>query len=134
MEIDGVNIENMTNDEINFSIKQLYQSKTKNIGGGNCQTKVSIQALSSAEIAFNKNGKYYEWLKIPLYNNNPLLDGSKILFFQKNNANLTETIWWFEGGDYDGLINFAFRYKDLHNSKSENQSDNINIFMINYNE
>lgn len=59
-------------------------------------------------------------------------DGSKILFFQKNNANLTETIWWY-GGDYDGLINFAFRYKS-NNNKSESQSNNINIFMINYNE
>ena len=34
MEIDGVNVENMKNDEINSIIKKLYQSKTQNSGGG----------------------------------------------------------------------------------------------------
>lgn len=133
MEIKANNTENMTNDEINSLIKKLYQSKSQDLGGG-VHTKVNIQTLSSADIAFNKNGKYYEWLKIPLYNNSPLRDSSKKLFFQKNNANLTETIWWYEG-NYDGLINYAFRYKKNY-QKSENRAVGaiINIFIINYDE
>lgn len=34
MEINGVSVENMTNDEINSIIKKLYQSKTQELGGG----------------------------------------------------------------------------------------------------
>ena len=34
MEIDGINVKNMTNDEINSIIKKLYHSKTQNSGGG----------------------------------------------------------------------------------------------------
>lgn len=33
---------------------------------GNDSNKVSILTLSSFEDAFDKNGKYYEWLKILL--------------------------------------------------------------------
>ena len=133
MKIKDVDTENMTNDEINSLIKKLYQSKTQNLGGGaRSHTKVNIQTLSSADVAFDKNGKYYEWLKIPLYNNSPLSDGSKTLYFQKNTTNLVETIWWYDGENYDGLINWAFRYKD-NESKSENRRD-LNIFIMNYNE
>ena len=35
MEIDGINVENMTNDEINSIIKKLYQCSTnRRCGGG----------------------------------------------------------------------------------------------------
>ena len=33
MEINGVNVKNMSNDEINSFIKQLYQSKAQDLGG-----------------------------------------------------------------------------------------------------
>ena len=137
MEIKANNTENMTNDEINTLIKKLYQSKSKDIGGGGqSHNKVSIRTLSSVEDAFDKNAEYYEWLKIPLYNNSPLKDGSKHLFFQKNNTYLAETIWWYNsnGENYDGSINWAFRYKD-NKSKSANIGyDSINIFIMNYDE
>ena len=70
MEINGVNVKNMTNDEINSFIKQLYQSKTQNPwGGGQGRTKISIRTLSSADTAFDKKGKCYKYLSIPLINN-----------------------------------------------------------------
>lgn len=133
MKIKDVDTEIMSNDEINSLIKKLYQSKAQDLGGG-ARSKISIQTLSSAEDAFNRNGKYYKWLNIPLYNNSPLSDNSKSLYFQKNTTNLVETIWWYGGENYDGLINWAFRYKD-NQSKSGTQSfKKINIFIINYNE
>ena len=92
--------------------------------------------MSSADVAFDKNAEYYEWLKIPLYNNSPLKDGSKHLFFQKNNTYLAETIWWYNsnGKNYDGSINWAFRYKDNKSKSADIGSDSINIFIMNYDE
>ena len=33
MEIDGINVKNMTNDEFNSLIKKLYQSRSQELGG-----------------------------------------------------------------------------------------------------
>ena len=62
--------------------------------------------------------------------------GSKHLFFQKNNTYLTETIWWYngDGQNYDGSINWAFRYKDNRLKSADSGHDNINIFIMNYDE
>ena len=89
------------------------------------------------EDSFDKNGKYYELLRIPLYNNLRNDDVAYIVLFQKNNTNNSESLyWWFNEGTYEGRINFGFRYNRLF-PKSENRGNtrpDLNIFIMNYNE
>ena len=86
MEINGVNVKNMTNDEINSFIKQLYKSKTQDLGGGQgrSHTRISIRTLSSAEDAFDENEKYYKFLKITLVDNcYGFGEGRNYIFFKR---------------------------------------------------
>ena len=139
MKIKDVDTENMSNDEINSLIKKLYQSKAQT-PGGNGYTKVSIQTLSSADVSFNKNGKYYEKLNIPLMNN--LIKGYYALFFQKNTTNRAEAMEWCRDYDYnyDKTINDGFTYHvyvkatEPKSSITSSHCKYINIFIMNYDE
>lgn len=134
--LDRTDLDTLNNEELNQLISKLYNKKASSPGGG-VHTKVSIQTLSSADIAFNKNEKYYEWLKITLFNNLTNDDVAYVILFQKNNTNNSESIyWWFDRGTYEGRINFGFQYNRLF-SKSENRGNtrpDLNIFIINYDE
>ena len=81
MEINGVDVENMTNDEFNSLIKKMYQSRSQELGGK--RSKISIRSLSSTEDAFDKNGKYYNYLRIPLMDNMYYIGDYHILFQKK---------------------------------------------------
>lgn len=108
MEIKDINTENMTIDEINSIIKKLYQSKSQYLGV-NGHNKVNILALSSMGAAFDKNGKYYEYLKIAFMNNLDIEEIKNIyIFFQKNNTDSTESIPWSKYElSYDSRINYG---------------------------
>ena len=93
MKIKDVDTENMTNDEINTLIKKLYQSKTQDLGGGQGHNKVNIRTLSSLEEAFDKKGKYYEYLKIPLLKN--MINTDYYTFLQKNSINSSDSMEWY---------------------------------------
>lgn len=151
MEIKNVNTENMTNEEINSLIKQfkqLRQSKTQNPGGGARSKVISIRTLSSDDVAFDKNGKYYELLKIPLMDYLNAM-GYYTLFFQKNNTDLVKTMSWpssYYASDYDWKIENGFKdpfYVPVLSPKTNVHIDRfyetfhygyINIFIINYDE
>ena len=94
--------------------------------------------MSSIDAAFDKKGKCYEWLKIPLYNNYP---GSKSIFFQKSSTNYIKSaeIQW--DSDYDRMINWAFTYQNIWGKSDSmamnhygNNSISLNIFIMNYDE
>ena len=132
MKIKDADTENMTNDEINSLIKKLYQSKSQASGG---ISKVNIRTLSNADIAFDKNGKYYELLKTSL--KDQLCGSLYYPFFQKNTTNLVEIIEWTNyssSSSYDEVINWAFRYKDNKSKSADIGYDSINIFIMNYDE
>ena len=110
-------------------------------GGGMSRSKVSIRTLSSLEEAFDKKGKYYELLKIPLYNN--MSKGDYYTFLQKNNTNSSDSMEWYRGipenNYYYYIINYGFRYRkyiDKSFIKSDGGSgyNMFNIFIMNYDE
>ena len=135
MKIKDVDTENMSNDEINSLIKELYQSKSQTSGGGG-HSKVNIRTLSNADIAFDKNGKYYELLKTSL---NDKLGGSVYYypFFQKNTTHFVEIIKWLvHSSSYDDKINDGLNCKENYPKSSNDRSGYhfINIFILNYDE
>ena len=132
MKIKDADTENMTNDEINTLIKKLYQSKSQASGG---HSKVNIRTLSNADIAFDKNGKYYELLKTSI--KDKLGDSVYYPFFQKNTTNLVEIIEWLNySSSYGEAINYGLHHRYNEPKSGNNRSGDhfINIFILNYDE
>ena len=93
--------------------------------------------MSNVDIAFDKNGKYYELLKTSLKDQ---LGGSNYYpFFQKNTTNLVETIQWLIYlSSYDEAIDYGLHHKYNYPKSSNERYDGdycfINIFILNYDE
>lgn len=134
MEIKDINTENMTIDEINSIIKKLYQSKSQYLGV-NGHNKVNILALSSMDAAFDKNGKYYEYLKNAFMNNLDIEEIKKIyIFFQKNNTDSTESIAWSKyERSYDSRINYGLNNRSNFR-KYDTDATFAGYYIMNYDE